>query len=72
MSQTHVQLKRASPVQLFLNLFPYLKRATCPKVHKEDSSFPIFQGLLQNVRILFDTTVEDVLLSRDCEVPKQG
>lgn len=30
------------------------------------------QGLLQNVRFIFDTTVEDVLLSRDCEIPKQG
>lgn len=30
------------------------------------------QGLLQNVHFIFDTTVEDVLLSRDCEITKQG
>ncbi|KAF3842215.1 hypothetical protein F7725_024166 [Dissostichus mawsoni] len=30
-----------------------------------------FRGLLQNVRFIFDTTVEDILLSRDCEVLKQ-
>ncbi|KAL7383391.1 hypothetical protein ABVT39_009646 [Epinephelus coioides] len=30
-----------------------------------------FRGLLQNVRFIFDTTVEDVLQSRDCELPKQ-
>ncbi|CAK6951656.1 thrombospondin-2 [Scomber scombrus] len=30
-----------------------------------------FRGLLQNVRFIFDTTVEDILLSRDCEVTKQ-
>lgn len=30
------------------------------------------QGLLQNVRFIFDTSMEDILLSRDCEVTKQG
>ncbi|KAM3863184.1 thrombospondin-2 [Diretmus argenteus] len=29
-----------------------------------------FRGLLQNVRFIFDTPVEDVLQSRDCEVTK--
>lgn len=37
-----------------------------------DVSFPTTQGLLQNVRFIFDTPVEDVLLSRDCEVTKPG
>lgn len=36
------------------------------------SFFSPKQGLLQNVRFIFDTTIEDVLLSRDCEIPKQG
>uniref|UniRef100_A0A8C6KQZ6 Thrombospondin-2 n=1 Tax=Nothobranchius furzeri TaxID=105023 RepID=A0A8C6KQZ6_NOTFU len=31
-----------------------------------------FRGLLQNVHFLFDTSMEDILLSRDCEVEKQG
>uniref|UniRef100_A0A8C6KNV5 Thrombospondin-2 n=1 Tax=Nothobranchius furzeri TaxID=105023 RepID=A0A8C6KNV5_NOTFU len=30
-----------------------------------------FRGLLQNVHFLFDTSMEDILLSRDCEVEKQ-
>ncbi|AWP14148.1 putative thrombospondin-2 [Scophthalmus maximus] len=30
-----------------------------------------FRGLLQNVRFIFDTPVEDVLQSRDCEVTKE-
>ena len=30
------------------------------------------QGLLQNVRLVFDTTIEDILLSKDCEVTKRG
>ncbi|XP_062257425.1 thrombospondin-2 isoform X1 [Platichthys flesus] len=30
-----------------------------------------FRGLLQNVRFIFDTPVEDVLLTRDCEATKQ-
>ncbi|KAG7277478.1 hypothetical protein CRUP_010626 [Coryphaenoides rupestris] len=31
-----------------------------------------FRGLLQNVRFIFDTPVEDVLRSRDCEIIKEG
>lgn len=38
----------------------------------EDTCFLPTQGLLQNVRFIFDTTVEDVLQSRDCEVTKPG
>ncbi|KAK7902166.1 hypothetical protein WMY93_018935 [Mugilogobius chulae] len=30
-----------------------------------------FRGLLQNVHFIFDTPVEDVLLTRDCEITKQ-
>ncbi|CAG09458.1 unnamed protein product, partial [Tetraodon nigroviridis] len=40
-------------------------------VAKGSSRESHFRGLLQNVRFMFDTTVEDILLSRDCEVPKQ-
>uniref|UniRef100_A0A8C5BHZ4 Thrombospondin 2a n=1 Tax=Gadus morhua TaxID=8049 RepID=A0A8C5BHZ4_GADMO len=31
-----------------------------------------FRGLLQNVRFIFNTPVEDVLLTRDCEIIKEG
>lgn len=42
------------------------------KICNRDTYFLSKQGLLQNVHFIFDTTVEDILLSRDCEVLKQG
>lgn len=37
-----------------------------------DTYFLTKQGLLQSVRFIFDTSIEDILLSRDCEITKQG
>lgn len=49
-----------------------LKYAKVAKICNGNIFFFTKQGLLQNVRFIFDTTVEDVLLSRDCDVPTPG
>lgn len=55
-----------------MSLLKYAKVAKMCNQSNQGKSFLTKQGLLQNVRFIFDTTVEDILLSRDCEVTKQG
>uniref|UniRef100_A0A673N848 Thrombospondin-2-like n=1 Tax=Sinocyclocheilus rhinocerous TaxID=307959 RepID=A0A673N848_9TELE len=52
---------------------PFYEHLTATGGHiKPDSSCCFFQGLLQNVRFIFDTPLEDILESRGCDLGNPG